>query len=88
LFAALDVASGQVIGQCYPRHRAEEFRKFLDQIEAHAPRDLDVHLVWDNYATHKTALIRDRLAKRSRWHARLIPTSSSWPAAGMTPGYQ
>lgn len=78
LFAALDVATGQVIGQCYPRHRAEEFRQFLDEIEARVPRDLDVHLVWDNYATHKTALIRDWLAKRPRWHVHLTPTSSSW----------
>jgi transposase len=78
LFAALDVATGAVIGQCYPRHRAEEFRQFLDQIEARVPRDLDVHLIWDNYATHKTALIRDWLAKRPRWHVHLTPTSSSW----------
>ncbi len=78
LFAALDVATGAVIGQCYPRHRAEEFRQFLDEIEARVPRDLDVHLIWDNYATHKTALIRDWLAKRPRWHVHLTPTSSSW----------
>jgi transposase len=78
LFAALDVATGQVIGQCYPRHRAEEFRQFLDEIEARVPRDLEVHLVWDNYATHKTALIRDWLAKRPRWRVHLTPTSSSW----------
>jgi len=78
LFAALDVATGAVIGQCYPRHRAEEFRQFLDEIEACVPRDLDVHLIWDNYATHKTALIRDWLAKRPRWHVHLTPTSSSW----------
>jgi transposase len=78
LFAALNVATGAVIGQCYPRHRAEEFRQFLDEIEAHVPRDLDVHLIWDNYATHKTALIRDWLAKRPRWHVHLTPTSSSW----------
>jgi transposase len=78
LFAALDIATGQVIGQCYPRHRAEEFRQFLDEIEARVPRDLDVHLIWDNYATHKTALIRDWLAKRPRWRVHLTPTSSSW----------
>jgi len=78
LFAALDIATGQVIGQCLPRHRATEFRKFLDQIEANVPRDLDVHLVMDNYATHKTQLIRDWLAKRPRWHVHLTPTSSSW----------
>lgn len=78
LFAALDVATGKVIGQCYPRHRAAEFRQFLDEIEAAVPAGLDVHLVWDNYATHKTALIRNWLAKRPRWHVHLTPTSSSW----------
>jgi hypothetical protein len=51
LFAALDIATGQVIGKCYPRHRAAEFRNFLDQIEANVPKDLDVHLIMDNYAT-------------------------------------
>ncbi|MGG5821707.1 IS630 family transposase [Falsiroseomonas sp. HW251] len=78
LFAALDVATGQVIGKCYPRHRAAEFRRFLDEIEAAVPKGLDVHLVMDNYATHKTKLIRDWLAKRPRWHVHLTPTSSSW----------
>ena len=78
LFAALDVATGEVIGKCYPRHRASEFRQFLDAVEAAVPAGLDVHLVWDNYATHKTALIRDWLAKRPRWHVHLTPTSSSW----------
>jgi transposase len=78
LFAALDIATGMVVGKCYPRHRAEEFRCFLDEIEANIPSGLDVHLVWDNYATHKTKLIRDWLAKRPRWHVHLTPTSSSW----------
>ena len=78
LFAALDVATGQVIGKCFPRHRAAEFRKFLDEIEANVPKDLDVHLVMDNYATHKTPLIRAWLAKRPRWRVHLTPTSSSW----------
>jgi transposase len=78
LFAALDIATGQVIGQCLPRHRATEFRRFLDEIEANVPNDLDVHLVMDNYATHKTQMIRDWLAKRPRWHVHLTPTSSSW----------
>lgn len=78
LFAALDVATGAVIGKCYPRHRSTEFRQFLDEIEANVPAGLDVHLIWDNYATHKTALIRDWLAKRPRWHVHLTPTSSSW----------
>ena len=78
LFAALDVATGQVIGKCYPRHRAEEFRRFLDEIEAAVPGGQEVHLIWDNYATHKTATIRNWLAKRPRWHVHLTPTSSSW----------
>jgi transposase len=78
LFAALDIATGKVIGKCYPRHRAAEFRKFLDEIEANVPADLDVHLVMDNYATHKTQVIRDWLVKRPRWHVHFTPTSASW----------
>lgn len=78
LFAALDIATGAVIGKCYGRHRAREFRNFLDEIENNVPTDLDVHLVIDNYATHKTPLIRRWLAKRPRWHAHLTPTSASW----------
>lgn len=73
LFAALDIATGQVIGRCFPRHRATEFRRFLDEIEINAPKDLDVHLVMDNYATQKTPLIRAWLAKRPRWHSHLSP---------------
>lgn len=78
LFAALDIATGRVIGKCYPRHRAVEFRRFLNEIEAAVPRDLDVHLVMDNYATHKAPLVRDWLVRRPRWHVHLTPTSSSW----------
>lgn len=78
LFAALDIATGRVIGKCYPRHRATEFRRFLDEIEKAVPDDLDVHLVMDNYATHKTPLIRNWLAKRPRWHVHLTPTGASW----------
>jgi transposase len=78
LFAALDIATGNVIGRCYPKHRSTEFRKFLDQIEANVPTHLEVHLVMDNYATHKTKLIRDWLAKRPRWHVHFTPTSASW----------
>ena len=78
LFAALDVKAGKVIGKCFPRHRAVEFRKFLDEVEANVPADLDVHLVLDNSATHKTKLIRDWLAKRTRWHVHFTPTSASW----------
>jgi transposase len=78
LFAALDIATGRVIGKCYARHRATEFRKFLDEIEAAVPPDLHVHLVMDNYATHKTKLIRNWFARWPRWHVHLTPTSSSW----------
>lgn len=78
LFAALDVATGRVIGRCYPRHRAREFLKFLRVIDAEVPRDLDVHLVMDNYATHKTPAIRAWLARRPHWQVHLTPTSASW----------
>ena len=78
LFAALDASIGKVIGRYHQRHRAVEFRKFLDTIEAEAPADLDVHLIVDNYATHKTALIRNWLAKRPRFHLHFTPTSASW----------
>jgi transposase len=78
LFAALDIATGTVIGKCYGRHRAAEFRKFLDEIEKNVPAGLDVHLVMDNYATHKTPRVRSWLAKRPRWHVHLTPTSASW----------
>ncbi|WP_159351537.1 IS630 family transposase [Roseomonas harenae] len=78
LFAALDVKAGTVIGTCKGRHRATEFRAFLDQVEAAVPADLDVHLVLDNAATHKTKLIHDWLLKRPRWHLHFTPTSASW----------
>ena len=66
LFAALDIATGAVIGRCYPKHRSSEFRRFLDKVEGAVPADLAVHLVMDNYATHKTKPVRDWLAKRPR----------------------
>jgi transposase len=78
LFAALDVATGKVIGRCYQRHRSREFLKFLRAVDAEVPCDLDVHLVMDNYATHKTQVIRAWLAKRPHWHVHLTPTSASW----------
>jgi len=78
LFAALDVRSGEVIGRCQSRHRSVEFRKFLDTIDASVPEHLDVHLVLDNYGTHKTALIRKWLAKRPRYHLHFTPTGASW----------
>ncbi len=76
LFAALDVKTGEVMGQCHRRHRATEYRKFLDAIEAAVPEDLDVHLVVDNYATHKTPVIRRWLAKRPRYHMHFTPTGA------------
>ena len=78
LFAALDAKTGKVIGQCQRRHRAAEFRKFLDTIDRNVPSNLDVHLILDNYATHKTATIRRWLAKRPRYHLHFTPTSASW----------
>jgi transposase len=78
LFAALDIATGAVIGNCYPKHRSTEFRKFLDQIEANVLKNMDIHLVMDNYATHKTKIIRDWLAKRPRWHVHFTPTGAPW----------
>jgi transposase len=78
LFAALDVKAGTVIGKCMRRHRAHEFRKFLDEIERNVPADLDIHVIMDNYGTHKTHLIRNWFAKRPRWHVHFTPTSGSW----------
>jgi len=78
LFAAFDVASGQVLGQLHRRHRSREFRRFLDTIEQNVPAKLDVHLILDNYSTHKTQLIRRWLAKRPRFHLHFTPTSASW----------
>ena len=78
LFAALDVASGAVIGECHGRHRAVEFRSFLDTIEASVPPELEVHVILDNYGTHKTALIRRWLASHPRYHLHFTPTGASW----------
>jgi transposase len=78
LFAALDVASGFVIGKCYKRHRATEFLDFVKEIDARAPADLDIHIVMDNYATHKTPRIKAWLARRPRYHVHFTPTSASW----------
>lgn len=78
LFAALDVKTGRVIGPLHQRHRAREFRQFLDTIEAHVPSHLDVHVILDNYGTHKTALIRRGLLKRPRFHLHFTPTGASW----------
>jgi transposase len=78
LFAALDVKTGSILGECHRRHRSVEFRKFLDTIDAHVPDSLEVHLILDNYGTHKTAPIRNWLLKRPRFHVHFTPTSASW----------
>lgn len=78
LSAALEAKTGAVIGQTHRRHRASEFRQFLETIEANVPSDLAVHLILDNYGTHKTALIRRWLLKRPRFHVHFTPTSASW----------
>ena len=78
LFAALDVKTGKVIGECHRRHRAQEFRKFLETIDRNVPSSFDVHLILDNSSTHKTPSIRRWLAKRGRYHLHFTPTSASW----------
>jgi transposase len=78
LFAALDMLEGRLIAQCMPRHRHQEFIKFLKQIDAETPPELDLHLVVDNYATHKHPNVKAWLKRHSRFHLHFIPTSSSW----------
>ena len=78
LFAALDVASGAVIGQCLPRHRAAEFLTFLKKIDRATPTHLDLHLIADNYATHKTPAVKRWFKRHARFHIHFTPTSSSW----------
>ena len=78
LFAALDVRAGTVIGRCMPRHRAAEFRRFLDAVEAAVPADLDVHVVMNNAGIHQAPLVRDWFAARPRWHVHHTPISASW----------
>jgi transposase len=78
LFAALDILTGKVIGQCLPRHRHEEFLTFLKTIDAQVPERLHVHLILDNYATHKHPDVTKWLARHKRFHLHFIPTSSSW----------
>ena len=78
LFAALDVATGQILAQCKPRHRHQEFLSFLKHMDANVPPDLDVHLVVDNYSTHKHVKVKRWLAARPRYHIHFTPTYSSW----------
>ena len=78
LFAALDVATGKVIGEIHRRHRAEEFRKFLDTVDRNVPARLDVHLILDNLSTHKTPAIKRWFLRHPRFHLHFTPTSASW----------
>ena len=78
LFAALNVADGRTIGTCLPRHRHQEWLTFLRQIDRQTPPDLDLHLILDNYQTHKHPTVKKWLARRPRFHMHFIPTSSSW----------
>jgi transposase len=78
LFAALDVASGVTISNCYRRHRHQEFLRFLHDIDASLPTGFDVHLIMDNYGTHKVSKVQTWLARRPRYHVHFTPTSASW----------
>jgi transposase len=78
LFAALEMLEGRLIAQCLPRHRHQEFIKFLKQIDAETPSELDLHLIVDNYATHKHPKVKTWLKRHTRFHLHFIPTSSSW----------
>lgn len=77
LFAALELKTSRVIAQLHHRHRSSEFRQFLNVIEANVPAALEAHIILDNYGTHKTALIRNWFAKRSRFHLHFTPTYAS-----------
>jgi transposase len=78
LFAALNTLSGKVLERCLPRHRHMEFLKFLEHINGNVPRKMDIHIIMDNYATHKHPAVRAWFAKHPRYHAHFTPTSSSW----------
>lgn len=78
LFAALDVATGEVIGACQPRHRHQEFLRFLRLLDKRLPKDRDIHLVMDNYGTHKTPKVKRWFAQHPRYHVHFTPTSASW----------
>ena len=78
LFAALDLLEGSVLTQYRPRHRHQEFLGFLRTIDQAVPADLEIHIVLDNYATHKHPKVKAWLAARPRWHLHFVPTYSSW----------
>lgn len=78
LFAAIELAEGRIIGECMPRHRHQEWIKFLKKIDAETPPDLDLHLIVDNYSTHKHPKVQAWLKRHKRFHMHFTPTSSSW----------
>jgi transposase len=80
LFAALDVATGRVIGRCFRRHRHQEFLRFLEQVDAAIPEEpgVEIHLVLDNYGTHKAPKVKSWLARHPRYHVHFTPTGASW----------
>lgn len=78
LFAALNMLNGKVIGDCMPRHRHQEFIRFLNRMDAETPIELDLHLIVDNYSTHKHARVQSWLRRHPRFHLHFTPTSSSW----------
>ena len=78
LFAALEILDGKVVGQCYPRHRHQEFLRFLRRLDDEFPEDLNLHLVLDNYGTHKHPKVQAWLQRHPRFVLHFIPTSSSW----------
>jgi DDE superfamily endonuclease len=78
LFAALNTLTGKVIERCLPRHRHGEFLEFLEHIDHSVPAKLDIHIIMDNYATHKHPAVKDWFARHPRYHTHFTPTSSSW----------
>ena len=78
LFAALNMLDGTVIGECMPKHRSREFIRFLNIVDRQTPKELDLHLIVDNYSTHKTEAVQKWLRRHKRFHLHFIPTSSSW----------
>lgn len=78
LFAAIELAEGKIISECLPRHRHQEWTRFLKRIDAQTPPDLDLHLIVDNYATHKHPKVLSWLKRHPRFHLHFTPTSSSW----------
>ena len=78
LFAALSMLDGKVIGDCMPRHRHQEFIRFLKHIDEETPNELDLHLIVDNYGTHKHSRVKSWISRHPRFHLHFIPTSSSW----------